>query len=42
MFGNTGPYLKNTSEETIFGSNKIKEQRETMKLQNGEVMLRNT
>ena len=28
------PYLNNSSEETIFGSNKIKEQLETMKLQN--------
>ena len=28
------PYLNNSSEETIFGSNKIKEQHETMKLQN--------
>ena len=27
------PYLNNSSEETIFGSNEIKEQRETMKLQ---------
>ena len=33
------PYLNNSSEETIFGSNKIKEQHETMKLQNEEVML---
>ena len=36
------PYLNNPSEETIFGSNKIKEQHGTMKLQNEEVMLRNT
>ena len=36
------PYLNNPSEETIFGSNKIKEQHETMKLQNEEVMFRNT
>ena len=36
------PYLNNPSEETIFESNKIKEQHETMKLQNEEVMLRNT
>ena len=36
------PYLNNPSEETIFGSHKIKEQHETMKLQNEEVMLRNT
>ena len=28
------PCLNNSSEETIFGSNKIKEQHETMKLQN--------
>ena len=28
------PYLNNSSEETIFGSNKIKEEHETMKLQN--------
>ena len=28
------PYLNNSSEETIFGSNKIKKQHETMKLQN--------
>ena len=28
------PYLKNSSEETIFGCNKIKEQHESMKLQN--------
>ena len=28
------PYLNNSSEETIFGSNKIKEQHKTMKLQN--------
>ena len=38
--GNTGsglPCLKNSSEETMFGSNKIKEQHETMKLQNEEV-----
>ena len=32
-------YQNNPSEETIFGSNEIKEQRETMKLQNEEVML---
>ena len=25
------PYLNNSSEETIFGSNKVKEQHETMK-----------
>ena len=28
------PYLNNSSEETIFGGNKIKDQHETMKLQN--------
>ena len=28
------PYLTNSSEETIFGSNKIKGQHEKMKLQN--------
>ena len=28
------PYLNNSSEETIFGSKKIKEQHEIMKLQN--------
>ena len=33
------PYLNNHSEETIFGSNKINEQHETMKLQHEEVML---
>ena len=27
------PYLSNSSEETIFGSNKIKESLETMKIQ---------
>ena len=31
------PYLNNPSEETIFGSNKIKKQHETTKLQNEEV-----
>ena len=32
--GNTDkkPYLSNSSEETIFGSNKIKEQHETIKI----------
>ena len=34
------PYLNNPSEEIIFGSNKIKEQCGTMKLQNEEVLLR--
>ena len=33
-------YLNNPSEKTIFGSNKIKEQHETMKLQNEEVIHR--
>ena len=28
------PYLNNSSEETIFGSNKLKEQHEKLKLQN--------
>ena len=28
------PYLNNSSEETTFGSNEIKEQHTTMKLQN--------
>ena len=32
------PYVNNPSEEAIFGSNKIKEEHETMKLQNEEVM----
>ena len=32
-------YLNNSSKETIFGSNRIKKQHETMKLQNEEVML---
>ena len=41
--GNTSTIqLNNPSEETIFASNKIKEQYETMNLQNKEVMLRNT
>ena len=42
--GNAGrvPHLINPSEETIYESNKIKEQNETMELQNEEVMLRNT
>ena len=31
-------YLNNPSEEAIFESNRIKEQHETMKLQNEEVM----
>ena len=35
-------HLNNPAEKTIFESNKIKEQRETMKLQNKEVMLSNT
>ena len=33
------PYVNNPFEETVFGSNKIKEQRETMKFQNEEVLL---
>ena len=38
------PYLNNTSEEAIFGSNKIKEKHEKMALRNEEViiMLKNT
>ena len=32
-------YVNNPSEETIFGSNRIKKQHETMKLPNEEVML---
>ena len=36
------PQLNNPSEEAIFGSNKIKEENETMTLQNEEVMLKNT
>ena len=34
--------LNNPSEEVIFGSNKLKEENETMTLQNEEVMLKNT
>ena len=34
--------ISNPSEETICGSNKIKEQHERIKLQNEEVILRNT
>ena len=30
-------YLNNPSEEALFGSNRIKEQHETMKLQNKEI-----
>ena len=37
--GNTGTYQNNPCEKTIFGSNKIKEQHETMTFQNEEVML---
>ena len=36
------PHFNNPSEETIFGSNKIKKKHETMKLQNEEVILGNT
>ena len=32
-------YQNNPIEESIFGSNKIKEQHETMKLQNEEVIV---
>ena len=35
-------YLNNPSEETIFRIDKINEQHETMKLQNEEVILKNT
>ena len=35
------PYLNNSSEEAIFESNKIKEEYETMILQNKEVMFKN-
>ena len=35
------PCLNNPSEDVIFGSNKIKEEHETMKLQNEEVMFKN-
>ena len=35
-------YLINTSEEDFFGSNKIKDENETLKLLNEEVMLKNT
>ena len=35
-------YLNNPSEEAIFRSNKIKEEHETITLQNEEVMLKNT
>ena len=34
-------WYNNPSQETIFGSNKVKKQHETMKLQNKEVMYRN-
>ena len=36
------PQLKNPTEEAIFGSNTIKEENKTMKLQNEEIMLKNT
>ena len=36
------PYLDNPSEEAIFQNNKIKEERETMKVLNEEVMLKST
>ena len=35
-------YLNNPSEEAMFGSNKIKEEPEKMKLQNEEAMLKNS
>ena len=36
------PYLNNSSEEAIFGSKIINKQHDTMKLQNEEVILKNT
>ena len=36
------PYLNNPSEESLFGSNKIKEQNETMELQNEDIMLKSS
>ena len=36
------PYLNNPAEEALFGSNKIKDEHETMSLQHKEVMLKNT
>ena len=39
---NTGIIPNIPSEEPIFGSNKIMEEHETMKLQNKEVMFKNT
>ena len=39
---NTGTVPNNTSEETELGSNKVKEQQETMKLENKEGMLNET
>ena len=41
MSENTGNIPNNPSEETIFGSNKVKEQHETKELQSEEVMHRN-
>ena len=35
------PYLNNPSEEAIFGRNKIKEEHETMELENEEVIPKN-
>ena len=40
--GITVSYLNNPSEETIFGSNKIKAQHKTKSFQNEEVNVRNT
>ena len=40
--GNTGTtYQNNPSEGAIIGINRIKEQHDSVKLQNGEVMLKN-
>ena len=39
---NTGTIPNNPSEETILGNNKIKEEHETMTLQDEDVMLKNT
>ena len=36
------PYLNNTSEKAIFGSNKTEEEHETLKLLHEEVMFKNT
>ena len=36
------PHLNNPSGEAIFRSNKIMQENETMKLQNEEIILKNT